>query len=70
MVSVVMTFTDSDNRRWLAGAWLGPLCAEEDASVRLSVLDMLDRALVLASFKVVRPDDGQAPAHLTSESAP
>ena len=56
MVNVVMTFIDSDNRRWLAGAWMGPLCAEGDTDVRLNVLDTLDRALALSSFKVVRPD--------------
>lgn len=52
--NVVLTFADADGNRWLAGAVLGPLVAETDISRNLQVADLVDKALTLVSFKVVR----------------
>lgn len=57
LVNAVMTFTESGSgRRWLAGAWIGPLCDEGDIDNRLDLRATLDRVFVLTSFKVVRDD--------------
>ena len=54
-INVVLPFRDSDGKKWLAGALMGPVCAEGDMETRIQVPEMIDRALSLVSFKVVHP---------------
>lgn len=56
-INAVLTFVDPNGRRWLTGALLGPLVAEDDTTATMSVMDTLDTAPMLVSFKIVRPQE-------------
>lgn len=58
--NAVLTFEDENGQRWMCGTYLGDLVREKAPEERslpeatMPVAEMIDHAMVLVDFKVVR----------------